>query len=178
MAYLVVKYFHVIFVLALMAGTTIEFAILGAIRRSSNAQELTRAIEQFFKLRWIYIPGYLGIIATGAYLGSVIGNESSQWLAVAFASLLLMMVFGGVLSGRSFSKARQLLKANADEWAATRAILNGFAVHVSLWMRLFLILGIFTVISYKPNLVVSIIMVCFATGTGFFVALLRRKQLS
>src|SRR5215475_5815517 len=171
MIFLVAKYFHILSVLGLIGGLTMEVLLSKGLHSSSSKDELQLALGQYRMVKWVALPSYLTILITGMYLASERGGPGSWWIAVSLGSFLLMAITGGVLTGRAFAKSEKILNGKtSDAFSEAKRTLQGFDVKVSLRMRLLLLPAILALMVFQPRLEISITLVFVCLGLGLLSA--------
>ena len=177
MIFLVAKYFHILSVLGLIVGLTMEVLLSKGLHSSSSKDELRLALGQHRMVKWVALPSYLTILITGMYLSSERGGPGSWWIAVSLGSFLLMALIGGVLTGRAFARTEKILNGkNSDEFSEAKRTLEGFDVKASLRMRLSLLLAILALMVFQPRFEISITLVFLFLGLALLSVFSSRQR--
>jgi len=171
MIFLLTKYFHILSVLGLIGGLTMEVLLSKGLHSSSSKDEFQLALGQYRMVKWVALPSYLTILITGMYLASERGGPGSSWIAVSLGSFLLMALIGGVFTGRAFARGEKILNSkNSDAFSEAKLTIEGFDVKASLRMRLLLLPAILALMVFQPRLEISTTLVFVCLGLGLLSA--------
>jgi uncharacterized membrane protein len=156
MMYLLAKFFHVLSVLGLTAGMTIERLEHAQIRSALTREELLSAIRKQGLVGRIALPSYLTILVTGIYMARAVIGNGSWWIAVSLVAFFLMAAVGGVLTGRTFVKSQRILRSEtANSFSEAKDTLSGRAIKASWRIRMLLVVTILALMVFQPGLWIS-----------------------
>jgi hypothetical protein len=167
--YSFVLFVHVVSAIGLFVGLALEGFVSLRIRWAQDVKELQFFIRAFDRLRWIFVPSFVGILIGGLYLASYYGR-GTYWIPAALIATLAIILVGGLITGR---KLNQLKKARnkADETFETLSVrAKGRLLTVSYGLRFGIALGIVFLMTAKPDLWASVSALIAGCGAGFFVA--------
>ena len=158
-----VLFVHVLSALALFVALALEATVLIRVRSSRSIEQARASVRAFQRLRVIAIPAFLGVLAGGLYLASRYGS-GTIWIPLSLAATLLMMLVGGLITGRRMARLQRLL-SSVDDAAPLDAIssqITDTALILSYGFRLGLAVGIVFLMTTQPEWPFSVA----ALGTG------------
>jgi hypothetical protein len=169
--YSVILMVHVIAVLVMAGVLSIEAVALLHLRGASIWEEAVPWITPVPRISIIAALSIVLIVISGGYL--VMQESASQraWARVALGAVLLMGPLGAT-TGRRLRAIRNAV-ASRDEMhlELLRRVRQPF-LKVSLGVRISVFLGIFLLVSTKPGLLQSLILIGAAASVGFASSLL------
>jgi hypothetical protein len=107
--YSTVVFIHVVSAMALFIALAAEGAILFRIRTAQSLGQVRFFIRAVQRLRIIAIPSFLGILVGGLYLASKWG-AGTFWIPFAFGATVLIMLIGGLVTGRRIARMKKVLQ--------------------------------------------------------------------
>jgi hypothetical protein len=170
-----VLFVHVLSALALFAALALEAPVLIRVRSSRSIEQARASVRAFQRLRVIGIPAFLGVLAGGLYLASRYGTEPI-WIPFSLAATLLMMLVGGLITGRRMARLERLLSSldDAASLDAVSAQITDTALMLSYGFRLGLAVGIVFLMTTQPEWPLSLAALGTASIAGVvFVAMTR-----
>ena len=169
--YSLVLFVHVTAVLALCAALSIEVLSLHQLRRASSFTEVRRWIQPVPDLPLVTAASALVIFISGIYLTLRMSAFELAWPKVTIGALLLIAPFGAI-TGKRIRAIRQACgEAKAINSELMRRMQDPF-LKVSLGIRIAVFLGIVLLMSAKPELWDSIIIVGVSALLGLLSSLL------
>lgn len=166
-----VLFVHVTSALAVFVGLALEGVILHQLRSTHDREMMLRALRAFLRLRIIYIPAFLGILIGGGYLASRYGSGTG-WIPLSLTATLVLLIIGGVGTGRRMIRLRRDLSSGGD---AAMAVLRDRATLASLirvyGCRVGLTMGIVFLMTVQPEFLLSAIALVSATSIGFLATI-------
>lgn len=174
--YSAVLFIHVISGIGLFLALAAEGAIVFRIRSAQSVGETRFFIRVFQRLRIIAIPSFLGVLLGGMYLASKWGR-GIFWIPLALGGTLLIMLIGGLVTGRRIARLRKVLSntENNAPMDAVSAMAKDRALLLSFGVRVGLSLGIVFLMTAKPGLVSSIVALGVGCIVGLFVVRRMRR---
>ena len=175
--YSAVLFIHVVSAIAMFIALAAEGMILLRVRSAQGVKEVRFFIGVFQRLRTIAIPAFLGVLVGGLYLGSQYGT-GTYWIPLALAATLLIMVIGGLVTGRRISRLREALSSDETDISieAMLAKTKDNALLISCGVRMGLGLGITFLMTVKPELVFSAVALGVSCVIGLFIARAMRRM--
>jgi hypothetical protein len=162
-----VLFVHVLSALALFVAFALEATVLVRIRSSRSIGQARASVHAFQRLRVIAIPAFLGVLAGGLYLASRYGS-GTIWIPLSLAATLLIILVGGLITGRRMARLQRLL-ASIDDEAPLDAIssqITDTALIVSYGFRLGLAVGIVFLMTTQPEWPLSLAALVTASIAG------------
>jgi len=136
--------------------------------RSARSIEQARFFTRAFSRLWvIYVPSFVGILVGGMYLASQYGGRSF-WIPTALLATLMIVVVGGVVTGRKMARLKKMLAGEAAALEVVLAEVKGNSLVVSYGLRIGLALWILFLMTAKTQLIPSLV----ALSGGLIVGLL------
>ena len=162
-----VLFVHVLSALALFAALALEAAILIRVRSSRSVEQARASVRAFQRLRGIAIPAFLGVLGGGLYLGSEHGSGTT-WIPLSLGSTFLIMLVGGLITGRRMGRLQRLVSSIDDAAPFERISLQitDKALVVSYGFRLGLAVGIVFLMTTQPQLAPSLVALGVASVAG------------
>jgi hypothetical protein len=175
-SYSVVLFIHVVSAIGLFIALAAEGAIVFRIRAAQSVNKARFFIRAFQRLRIIAIPSFLGILVGGLYLASKWGG-GTFWIPFALGTTLLIMLIGGLVTGRRITRLKKVLSSTENDASADvlSAMTKDNAPLISYGLRAGLSLGIVFLMTAKPDLLGSIGALAAGCAVGLFVAAWMRK---
>ena len=170
-----VLFVHVLSALALFVALALEATVLVRVRSSRNVAEARASVRAFQRLRVVAIPAFLGVLSGGLYLASRYGS-GTIWIPLSLAATLLLMLVGGLITGRRMARLQRLL-SSIDDAAPLDAVSSQIADTALIWsygFRLGLAVGIVFLMTTQPEWPLSLAALSTASAAGVvFVAMTR-----
>src|ERR1700730_2777126 len=170
-SYPIVLFIHVVSAIGLFVSLAAEGAILFRIRTARSVEQSRFFIRAFQHLRIIAIPSFLGILLGGIYLASKWGG-GTFWIPFALGATLLILLIGGVVTGRRIARLKKVLSSTENDVSIERlsATTRDSALLLSHGLRLGLGLGIVFLMTAKPDLLGSLGALAAGSSVGLFGA--------
>jgi len=167
---------HVVGVLALFAGLTLEWLSLESIRRSIDRGEALPWVRVFAALPRASGIALALILGSGIYLGARIGVLGNAWMRTSYAAIVLMAVFGGPVAR---PRMRALLRAAEDvsdrAISAVRAAASDALLRASVRVRVAFGLAVVYLMIGKPDLSESLLVLGAAAILAIATSVPRRE---
>jgi hypothetical protein len=171
LVYHLVLFLHVLGAFGLIAALTFEAVGLRGLRRATQKAEalmwlgLSRMVQRL-------APASLGVILlTGLYMTAT--NWGAQgWISVALAGLVALGVIGGLLTGVRMARIGPAVgRASSPLSDELRGALRDPILLTSIRVRLAIVIGIAFLMSVRPSLVISLVVVVLAAAIGLLASL-------
>jgi hypothetical protein len=178
--YSAVLFVHVASAIAVFIVLAAEGAILFRLRSTQSIEEARFFVGAFHRLRIIAIPAFLGVLVGGLYLGSKFG-AGTFWIPSALAATLLIMLIGGLVTGRRTARLRKALSSDETDMsietisAEISAKTKDNVLLISYGLRIGLAIGIVFLMTAKPELALSIVALGGGVLAGLVVARAMRR---
>ena len=165
--YSVILFIHVVSAIGLFVALAAEGMILFHIRASQNSDEARFFTRAFQRLRVIAIPAFLGILLGGLYLASKYGG-GTFWIPLGLISTILIMLVGGIVTGRKMSRLKWVLSKTEDvtSFDPIRTGTKDNALIVSYGLRSGLAVGIVFLMTAKPLFSIALTALAVASIAG------------
>jgi hypothetical protein len=168
-----VLFLHVSGAMGVFGALAIEGIALLQLRRAVNAQHVAAALSGFRSLRRLGGASLAATILSGMYLASTVWGWRAAWIDVAFPSLIVTAIIGATTTGPRIARLQRAAGAaglnparvNLDHAGSDRILWMSFA------MRGAILLGIVFLMTVKPDLEESLIVIATAIVTGALAAL-------
>lgn len=161
MAFPAALFLHILGALGLAFANGLEFMLVRGLRRSSADQIVVWA--DVYRVLPVLGGGSLALIlVTGLYMMVVRGPQA--WMLVALAAVVLIAIVGA----SSGIRLRNAVRAAAGSPAATgvQRALRQWIFPASNRLRIALLVGLLSLMVFKPDLVGSIAAVTGTVGLG------------
>jgi hypothetical protein len=159
-----VLFVHVLSAMALFAALALEATVLIRVRSSRSIEQARASVHAFQHLRRIAIPAFLGVLGGGLYLASRYGS-GTIWIPLSLAATLIIMLVGGLITGRRMGRLQKLVSSidDAAPFERVSAQITDKALVLSYGFRLGLAVGIVFLMATQPEWPLS--LAALATGS-------------
>ncbi len=166
-------FLHVTGVLVLFAAVGIEGVALGGLRTAVTGEQARTWLGAMRYLRIAGTASGLLILAPGLYMAAASWGGTG-WILVGFVVLLLIAVTGAFVTGRRMAMVAPLAaRAQGALPLEVRDRLRDPYLLGSLLVRSMLALGVVLVMTVKPDLLVSVLVVLVAAAIGVAMTAVR-----
>ncbi len=165
-----VLFIHVLSAIALFVALTVEGLILFRLRSARTLKELQFFVRASRRLGVIYAPAFVGILFGGIYLASQLGSHAA-WIPLALGATLVLLVVGGVVTGRATSRLKKAVSQEAVSLESISAQTRSKSLVLSYGFRAGLAVGIVFLMSATPGLIPSLTALVVASLIGVLVAI-------
>ena len=173
MAHLILVFLHVTSAMGIVAGLGIEGLALLQLRAARTADEARQALTNSRYVQRVAGSSLLAAIVTGVYLATVYWSWRGAWMGVAFMTIVVMALVGGLMTGRATSRA---VRAPTEALAPSEIEALSARLSTSYMIRLGLFLGIVFLMTTKPQSgPTAITAVAVAGVVGFLAGLPARR---
>ena len=151
-----ILFVHITAAMGVFAAMGIEGVALLQLRRASSLAQLQAAVNGLRLMQRVMALSALTLVLSGLYLAGSAWGWSVPWINLGFASLVAAAVLGGATTGRTIGR----VQAGASD--QLRAPLLG----ISYRTRIAMLIGIVYLMTVKPALGESLIVMAAATAVG------------
>jgi hypothetical protein len=176
-SYSIALFLHVVGALGFFVALGLEWMSLQQLQRISTAEQLREWFQNSRGMRGLGGISMLVLLGAGIYM-TIIAWGGADWIGVAFGSVILMGVLGGVLSGPRMAAIQRSMGDETGNISSTLyQLIHHPLISLSIRLRIGMALGIVFLMCVKPTLVESLITMGIATVLGLALALpgIRRK---
>ena len=166
----IVLFIHVLSAIAMFIGLALEGLILFRLRSARTLKELQFFVRASRRLAVIYAPAFVGIVLGGIYLASQLGSHAA-WIPLALVATLLLLLVGGVVTGRAMSRLRKAVSQEAASLESISAQARSKSLVISYGFRAGLAVGIVFLMSAMPSLIPAITVLVVASLIGVLLAI-------
>ncbi|HEU5155011.1 MAG TPA: hypothetical protein VFU03_09800 [Gemmatimonadales bacterium] len=168
-------FLHIVGALGLFAALALEWAGLSNLRRAGSVGQFREWAGLLQGLRRVGGPSGLTLIVTGIYL-TVTRWGSQPWIILGLIGLVTMALLGALVTGRKLGSIMKELSGDGAMSHALRRQIHDPALLLSAWLRTGIGLGIVALMSAKPGLGASLIILGGAVFLGFAAGLAARAR--
>jgi hypothetical protein len=168
-SYSLLVFVHVLAATGLFAAMAVEGVALGRLAKAKTSEEAREW------LRSLALPGRLGPLAMLAAVASgiwmmAVAWSSEAWMPSALGLVVAMGAVGGAVTSRGVRQRRAALAAagSRDDLAGQRSIRP---LTASLRVRVALGVGVLALMTFKPGLAGSLLVVAAAAVGGLLAAI-------
>lgn len=174
--YTVALFAHIVGVLTLFISMALQWLITLRLRSAGSlaqAREWSGIAKSLNRLA--PVSGVL-ILGAGIYMTAISWSMLTSWVDVSLAAMAIMMALGmGVVARRLRAIQRAAAAATTEAIpAAMRDQIDDPALWVSMQMSIAVALGIVFMMTTKPNLTGSVVVVIATLALGALIGLLTR----
>jgi hypothetical protein len=165
--YPMLVFLHVLGGVGIFAALALESVALPRLQRTietADARAWMRLLASAGRLGGIAM---LTTLATGIWM-MVQRWGPRPWIQIALLTVIAMAVLGGGVTGRRMRRLGKLLPAESEPALSTafRSIASSATLSASLRMRIAGVVGILGLMTVKPDLAYSLVVVGVAVGAG------------
>jgi hypothetical protein len=176
--YLTALSLHVIGSFGICAALALEWAVILQLKQTREVGSALEWIGIFSGLRWVGGISMAALLLPGFYMVSVAWREAG-WVTVALGSVVLLALIGGTISGIRINRLKKLLVATQggmtpDLLERTRDPL----MTISLQVRTAIIAAATALMTFKPNLGNSLLILMGAMIAGLVAGLTLRRTVN
>jgi hypothetical protein len=161
---------HILGALGFFMALGLEWTGLRQIRRILTSEQLQEWMRISNNARRLGIISMLTILASGIYMMATVWGGVA-WLIVALGALVLVILLS-IVTGRRIAPIR---RAMTKEIGPASPTLHSLANHPLLWIsiqtRLAIALGIVVLMTVKPDLGGSLLVIAITSVIGLVVSL-------
>jgi len=171
--YTIVLFFHFVGMAALFIGYGLEWAASALLHRAATAGEARSWLRIYRGSLPVSGPGLLLLILTGGYMAGVTSRSAAGWVIAAWIGILVALVIGFGLLLPRFKKLRPLLQSSEGTAALGSEALGRVkdpVIVTLIRIRTMLAIGILYLMTAKPELVPSLVVLLAAIGLGVILA--------
>ena len=170
MLYTISLYLHIVGALVLFSAVGIEWMILTNLRKSSTREGIGGWLGNFLILKNIFMTAFFLLLIPGIYMMAAIW-QSAGFAIIGIIGLIVLSISGRFLSGSRLTAIRESLPKSESE-VPLSDLLNKTRDSY-LWdtflIRLGAALGIVCTMTFKTDIVDSIILIIAGSILGFLV---------
>jgi hypothetical protein len=174
MAYSIVLFVHVLAALLLASSMSIEIVGLSRMRRANAVSEAQTWVNLAPRLPAIAGICALVLLVSGGYLTSKMTGWGFGWPKVALGAMFLIAPFASMTSKR-MRRVRQELVDLANATAALDRVNDRF-LKASLSVRSWILLGIIALMTAKPDLSISLLIIAISAAVGTVTGLVGNRR--
>lgn len=168
--YAAVLFVHIVSMLGLCAALSFEALMLFRLQRSRNIAEAGVWSDPVPGLDRLAMISVIAVLATGVYLTIQIRGWGFAWIDVALVSFFAMAPLGSIFSARMRSIQRATSNGNAPEQRGHGRFTPGAALRISLNVRIAALLGIVLLMTAKPALGGSLVIMALSVAVGLLAS--------
>jgi hypothetical protein len=174
--YKLALFLHILGAFGLIAALAMEAIVLRGLRRAERAEDARTWLSGMRVLR-IFAPASIGLILVmGLYMMATTWGPQG-WILVGLAGLVLIAALGGALTGVRMARiGPAVFRTGGPLPADVVRMLRDQVLVISSRIRIALIIGILFLMSVKPSLVVSLVVVAVAGGLGLMAGQVNSRR--
>ena len=166
MLYLIALFLHVTGALMLAAGVAIEWLSVIGLRKAASLDRARESLAIYSKLSMVGGIGMFLILIPGIYL-AMIAWPNAAWVAVGFVGIILTGAIGGIMTGKKMRGMKNDAAGVVDMTPEFRKRTLDNSLVLSIRMRTTLLLRIVYMMTIKPTMSGSIIVMVISIVLGF-----------
>lgn len=172
MLYNIALFLHIIGALLLSSAVAVEWLCVINIQKAETLENLSEWIPRIGKLNRVYPTGFVLILIPGIYM-SVIVWKDAGWVIIGLLGLVLLGMIGGIITGRNINKINKTISSENILSEELLARLNLKPLRTSIMLRTSVFTGIVLLMTLKPDIVVSTIIILSAVVIGLVPGMLK-----
>jgi hypothetical protein len=173
MVHQVLLFLHVTSAMGIVAGLGIEGLVLLQLRAAETAADARLALTNSRYVQRVGGISMLAALVTGIYLATAYWQWRGAWMGVAFLTIILLAVVGGLMTGRPTMRVLRAAPGALDSAELARVQRS---LGRSYMLRLWLFLGIVFLMTTKPTAgPMALLVVVVAAVLGLIAGLPARR---
>jgi hypothetical protein len=169
--YAVILFLHIVAAIGIFVGLGLEWVSTSLFRKAVEAADFRASIGALRSVPMLFGSSGALVLLTGGYLAAKIGRAGVSWVVPSLAALVVIGALSGALTGRRLRRIRGVhLAGTGPVPIGLRALVHDPLLVASLRVRLSLALGIVYLMTAKPALVPSLVVLVCATLAGLIVS--------
>lgn len=173
--YFVVLFFHISSAFVLFMGMSLEWVGITRLNSSRNTEQAFDWVKFLSSIKFAYMSAGILLLATGIYLAAAKWGYTA-WIIVSFLLWLFLVLHGSAVIGSKVKKFGILLNSSADMTSQElQRQIDNLKLMNLLQSRLAVGLGAVFIMTVKPALTGSVIVVLVAVILGVAPLLFKRK---
>ncbi len=169
-----VLFLHVVAALSIFAVLAVDVVVLNRLRQASTFQDALPWVDVSSGSLAFLIGSPPVLFASGGYMAHELAAWNFAWPKVAVVSLAFVAVLGAI-AGRRMRAIRQSFSAGDLSGSEMLRRFRDPFLHISLSVRVALVLGIAYLMTATPDLLTSVLVIVVSATFGLGWALLARK---
>ena len=160
-------FLHILGAFGLIASVTLEAIGLRGLRQATQADEARTWLGISRRLVVRLAPASLATILVTGLLMTALAWGPKGWIAVAFASLVVLAVIGAFATGMRMARLEPAISQAKGQLAdELRHRLRDPILVTSLRVRMAIVLGVAFLMTVKPTFIVAVAVVGLAAAMG------------
>jgi len=160
-----VVFFHVVGMIGIVAGVTIEWISVRSIMQATTYEEVRYGIALWPLLQRVGLPSFLVVLASGIYLATRLAVWRFAWAAIAVPTLVLVAAAGAVIGPRR-GRIRAATTTGSGRLANDARLIARDPMILASWrFRTALLSGLVLEMTTKPEYA-GVIMIFIAAILG------------
>jgi hypothetical protein len=169
--YAIAKFFHMAGALGIFVTLGLEWTGLWSMQRAKTADQLRKRLRLLTGVGWMGIASMTTILISGFYMMATVWGGVA-WLLVALGALVLLIGLGLGLTGPRIAAIRRTVSIESGAVSpALHDLLHHPLLSLSVQTRVTVTLGIVFLMTVKPDLSASLLVIGVAITLGLLSAL-------
>jgi len=172
MLYSILVFLHVLAGIGIFVVLGIESVALSRFQRADTTLDAATWLGVLGIPRRLGAVVMLTMLVTGVWMTARTWGPQ-PWIVAALSAVVVVAILGGVLTGRSMRRIGRAFAEESDARLspAFRALRNSTALGVSLRMRASIAVGIIGLMTMKPGVAESLVVMLAAVALGTALSL-------
>lgn len=166
MLYLIALFLHIAGALMLAAAVAIEWLCVIGLRKAESVDRARESLSTYSKLNMVGGIGMFLLLIPGIYM-AMIAWPNAAWVAVGFVGLIMIGAIGGVMTGKKMRGMKNDAVVAVDMTPEFRQRAADSSLVLSIRLRTMLLIGIVYIMTVKPTMSGSIIVMVISIVLGF-----------
>jgi hypothetical protein len=159
-------FIHILGAFGLIATLAVEAVALRGFRTARDMEAARGWLGAGRAVRIMAPASIVVVLIVGLYLTAASGG-GKPWILIALLGLILIAVIGGVLTGTRMARIASALEQGGGSLSPQLVrMLQDPVLVTSAGLRTALVIGILFLMTTKPSLLVSLIVLVIAAGAG------------
>ncbi len=165
MLYKIALFLHVTGALMICAALAMEWLYIISIKHADNMERIRESVFNYSKMIKIGDMGVLLILIPGVYMMVSVWGVA-MWIVIGFIGLLLIGIIGGALTGKTMKNIKKMMENQNNNSKELEKLLKNNPLWFSIKIRTAIFLGVIFLMTVKPGLPGSFIVIVVSIILG------------
>lgn len=174
--YLIAKFVHIVGALGMFVTLGVEWLSLWNMRHAASNTQVREWLRITRGVQRLGGPSMVALLISGIYMMAV-ARMYMSWLIVSFVALILLGVLAAMLTGRYMKTIRQSTDMDTEPISPSLSqSLRQPILWIVMQTRVAVTLGVVFLMTAKPDLIGSLLILGIAAILGIVLALLTLRR--
>ncbi len=171
-AYSIALFAHILGALGFFASIGLEWTSIRQLRKATGVEQVREWMQISQGISRLAMPSMIVLLIAGLYMMLTVWGLV-PWILIALATIVPMSILVSRVSGTRMVAIQDLMREDGIDTSSPQFfnMLQHPLIWLSIQIRVFLALGIVFLMTFKPDLLGSLLTISIATVLGIISAL-------